>query len=53
VIASTDSIFLAEFIANITPTASAGATLANIEIDLGALLAGVTTSTNNRLFYII
>ena len=52
VVAATDAVFLAELIANTTPTGSAGATLANIQTDLGALLDAVTTSANSRLFYV-
>ncbi len=52
VVAATDSNFLAALLAATTPTASAGATLANIVTDLDVLLSAVTTSATSRLFYV-
>jgi hypothetical protein len=52
VVAATDSAFLTSLIASTTPTASAGATLANITTDFDTLLAAVTTHATSRLFYI-
>jgi hypothetical protein len=53
VVAATDSVFLADLVAATTPTASAGATLANIVTDLGVLLAAVTNGANSKIYFII
>jgi hypothetical protein len=52
VAAATDSVFLAGLVAATTPTASAGATLANITTDLSVLLSAVTTDATSQLYYI-
>jgi hypothetical protein len=49
---STDTIFLSDLVAGTTPTASAGATLANIMTDMAALLAAVYTHAGSQLFYV-
>lgn len=50
VAAATDSKFLADLYAAVTPTASAGATTANILTDLETLVAAVDTGATSRLF---
>lgn len=50
VAAATDSKFLADLYASVTPTASAGATTANILTDLDTLLGKVDTGATSRLF---
>jgi hypothetical protein len=52
VVAATDSNFITALIAATTPTASAGATLANITTDFDVLFSAVTTSAASRLFYV-
>jgi hypothetical protein len=52
VVFATDSVFLAALAAASTPVASAGASFVNVMTDMGALLDGVTTHANSRLFYI-
>jgi hypothetical protein len=52
VVAATDSNFIAALIAATTPSASAGATLANITTDFDTLFSAVTTSASSRLFYV-
>jgi hypothetical protein len=50
VIAATDSAFLAELYASVTPTASAGSTTANTLTDLGVLLSALTLGVGSRVF---
>ncbi len=52
VVAASDGIFLSDLYASVTPTASAGATTANVLTDLAALLDGVSTGAGSRLFWI-
>src|SRR2546430_2146400 len=52
VTAATDTAFIASLISSTTPSASAGATLANITTDFDTLLAAVTTSATSRLYYV-
>jgi hypothetical protein len=53
VVAATDTTFLSGLYAAVTPTGSAGASLANIVTDLGVLLSAVTTGAASRLYFII
>ena len=53
VVAATDTTFLSALIAATTPTASAGATYANVVTDFKVLFNAVTTHANSKLFYII
>lgn len=53
VVAATDAVFLAGLIAATTPTASAGATLANITTDLGVLVSAVTNYPNSKFYFIV
>jgi hypothetical protein len=52
VVAATDVSFLAALLQATTPTASAGATLANITTDFDTLFSAVTTHATSRLFYV-
>lgn len=52
VTAATDTTFLAGLYALTSPTASAGATAANIQTDIKTLLNGLTLGGNSRLFLI-
>jgi HK97 family phage major capsid protein len=50
VVAATDSAFLSELYASVTPTASAGSTTANTLTDLGVLLSALTLGTGSKVF---
>ena len=50
VVAATDTAFLAELYASVTPTASAGSTTANTLTDLGVLLSALTLGVGSRVF---
>jgi hypothetical protein len=52
VAAATDQFFLAALVAATTPTASAGATLANVTTDFDTLLGAITTSATSKIFYV-
>jgi len=47
---ATDAQFLATLYASVTPTASAGATTANVLTDLGALLSALTLESQSRVY---
>jgi hypothetical protein len=51
--AATNLAFLAGLIALTTPTASAGATAADILTDLATLLGEITVSENSKLFFVL
>jgi HK97 family phage major capsid protein len=53
VVAATDSQFLTGLIAATTPTASAGALLANIVTDLSVLLSAITNGPNSKIYFIV
>ena len=49
VISATDTLFLSELYASVTPTASAGATTANTLTDLSVLLSALTLGVGSRV----